>query len=197
MGRLVVQIRGTSGSGKTTAVRSVMETTGDWSAVRAPGRKRPLYYLSASEWPPTAVLGHYETPTGGCDTVGSARAVYELIQSLPPTVENVLCEGLLLSEDVKWSSRLPSLRVLFLTTPAGECLEHVKSRREARGNLTELDPHNTVNRVGVIERARVKLISAGVVCRRCSARQAPGLILNWLREAARGGHRLERSARDR
>lgn len=181
---MIINIRGTSGSGKSTVMRRVMDLMGDWQAVHKTGRKQPLYYRSASEWPPTVVLGHYESPCGGCDTIGSARAVFELIQNLrtdPLFDSHVLCEGLLLSEDVKWFSQLPDLKVLFLVTPLDVCLQQIKKRRREAGNEKALNPSNTTNRIAVIERARVKLIGSGIDCRRCSANQAPKMVINMLR----------------
>jgi hypothetical protein len=132
--------------------------------------------------PLTVVLGHYESACGGCDTIGSARAVYDLIQTFPQGT-TVVCEGLLLSEDTKWTLQLPDVRCLFLTTPLDTCLTQIKSRREEAGNEKELNPLNTTNRVATIERARLKLVEAGMVCRRASATQAPGIMLRWLRDS--------------
>jgi hypothetical protein len=196
---VIIQIRGTSGSGKSTAMRAVMDSM-FWDAVRVEGRKKPLYYFHSHEghgdgWPNIALLGHYESPCGGCDTIGSARAVYELIQNLLQgggDITHVLCEGLLLSEDTKWTKMLvensakdagPPVRVLFLTTPLEECLSRIKQRREGVGNNDPLNPENTSRRVAVIERARVKLEESGAYVRRCSSRQAPEIVLRWLRES--------------
>lgn len=179
----VIQIRGTSGSGKSTAIRRFMDlvaerTAAPWVPHHEEGRKKPLYYRHL----PTrlAVLGHYESVCGGCDTIGSAREVYELIQSLPSRIQHVICEGLLLSEDTKWTSQLTDVYVLFLTTPVETCLAQIEDRRAAKGNDKPLNPDNTVNRVATIERARLKLENLGVRIRRCSANQAPGRILDAL-----------------
>ncbi len=175
----VIQIRGTSGSGKSTVMKNVMNA-GEWNAVYTPGRKRPLYYKSvAADWPSTVVLGHYDTPCGGCDTIGSARAVYDLIQKIEGAAV-ILCEGLLLSEDVKWSSQLPDLKVIYLLTPLEQCLRQIEGRRKAAGNDKPLNPHNTSNRIGVIERSRLKLLEKGIECRRFRANQATEVILRWV-----------------
>lgn len=169
-------------------MRSVIEGIAPlpaWTARYVGKRRKPLFY----EHPTGAViLGHYEATCGGCDNVGSAAAVYGLINEVlkDKPVANVLCEGLLLSEDTKWTLELhrayPGLvRVVFLTTSVGECLNRVRGRREAAGNEKPLNPANTENRVGVIERARTKLSLAGVYCRRVSSEQAPGVVLGWLR----------------
>lgn len=178
---MIIQIRGTSGSGKSTVMKRVMERLGPAEAQYIVGRKKPQTYKYNGL---IYVLGHYESACGGCDTIGSARAVYELIETLrhgPDRARHILCEGLLLSEDVKWSSQLPDLRVIYLTTPLETCLAQIKQRRAAVGNEKELNPKNTTNRLAVIERSRVKLKELGVVCVRNSSDQAVDTILRWLK----------------
>ena len=171
-----VQIRGTSGSGKSTVMRKVIGGLGGKvKSVMKDGRKNPLYYKIDD----IAILGHYESPCGGCDTIGSARQVYDLLQKIDARI--VLSEGLLLSEDTKWSKQLDDLRVVFLTTPVETCLERIRGRREAAGNNKPLKEDNTRNRVRVIERARVKLLAEDVTCRRCSSTQATEVILKWVK----------------
>lgn len=185
----VIQIRGTSGSGKTMVMRSVMDSLttpergldGAWMPIAIAGRKRPLYYVRYH--PTVYVIGHYERPCGGGDTIGSARAIYDLVCEIGNGM--ILCEGLLLSEDVKWTTRLKDegceVVCFFLTTPVDRCVEQVKKRRESAGNEEPFNEKNTRGRVDVIERSRVRLLEAGVRCVRCSARQAAGLILNEVR----------------
>lgn len=188
---MIIMIRGTSGSGKTTVMREVMKH-GSWTPHHTAGRKNPLYYQAHLDYPAPIVLGSYESTCGGCDNIGSAPKVYELIQTfLDPPVTTlkreyvILCEGLLLSEDTKWTGKLhdegQDVRCLFLTTSQEECLERVKGRRREAGNEKELNPDNTVNRIGVIERARVKLTGLGVRCVRCSSSQAAAIILRWIK----------------
>jgi hypothetical protein len=176
---MIIQIRGTSGSGKSTVMRKVMDLVGVWEPVYKEGRKQPLYYTSNG----IVVLGHYNSPCGGCDTIGSARAVFDLIKSIDAKI--IICEGLLLSEDVKWSSQLTDLRVIFLTTPLDQCLTWIAGRREKAGNDKPLNPSNTTNRVGVIERARMKLSLVGVQCSQCSAGKAPSVIISWIKNETR------------
>jgi hypothetical protein len=187
---MIIQIRGTSGSGKTTVMKTVMDLMGNWQAIGKTGRKKPWYYQSVSEWPCTVVLGHYESACGGCDTIGSAAAVYDLIQELQTgenlVPEHILCEGLLLSEDVKWSLQMKDLHVYYLDTPLSTCLKQIESRRAEAGNTKELNPANTTNRIRTIERSKVKLLEAGVSCYECSSSEAPELILNQLRLHAQG-----------
>lgn len=186
---MIIQIRGTSGSGKTWVMREVMNRLNYLKPVYVPtwaGKKRrqPLYYYSGTDR--VAVLGHYESTCGGCDNVGSARHVFELIEKVRESEEavggdcSIVCEGLLLSEDSKWSSQLVDLHAFFLATPVEKCLEQIRMRRLEAGNSKPLKEDNTRNRVAVIERARIKLIDSGAVCRRVSAKQAPREVLKLL-----------------
>lgn len=180
---MICNIRGTSGSGKTWVMREFMRRfSDDWKEVFWEGRRNPIAYEAKG----VTVLGSYRATCGGCDGIGSAREVFDTIQAMFPTAEaitsaKIVMEGLLLSEDVKHSLKLPDLRVLFLATPLETCLTQIESRRKAAGNEKPLNPANTSNRIATIERARGRLLEAGVPCYRTTAKQAPGILLNWLR----------------
>ena len=181
---MIIQVRSTSGGGKSWVMKQLMERLGPFEGILEKGRKKPLFYSNAQD---VCILGHYESACGGCDNIGSAAAVYELIQRLEGGTYNgnkriILCEGLLLSEDSKWTSQLNEIRVIYLTTDVEQCIAQIKSRRALVGNEKPLKEDNTRNRVKVIVRSRVKLLESGVMCRRCTAKQAPGIILNWIKE---------------
>lgn len=188
---MIIQIRGTSGSGKTTVMRQVMASFAEgWTGIGQPGRKKPLFYsLNGRQvetgLPGVYVLGHYEATCGGCDNIGSAAKVFDLIGMLETTYGGdsiILCEGLLLSEDSKWTTQMNDVKVLFLNTNEEECLNRVRARRLAAGNEKELNPDNTVNRLAVIARSRVKLESHGIYCQGASSRQAARIVLRWITE---------------
>ncbi|MGL6095368.1 MAG: hypothetical protein ACRC7O_06165 [Fimbriiglobus sp.] len=157
---------------------------GDWQGVYVAGRKKPLYYDSPNDWPRTIAIGHYESPCGGGDTIGSAGEIWKLVGDLQANypAANFLVEGLLLSEDVKWTKDVSGVRCVFLRTPIDQCLKQIKARRAAAGNAEPLDPVNTVNRFATIEKVRTRLTELGVPCYRASADQAVRLALSWLRE---------------
>lgn len=165
-------------------MRSIMDAFPDsWEPVHIGGKNRPNFYISQDPPNTIAVIGPYESPCGGCDAIGSARMVFDEVENirLIPGVKHILMEGLLLSEDVKWSVQIPNLKVIFLTTPLERCLKQIGQRRKAAGNEKPLNPQNTTRRVDVIERARIRLEEAGVSCRRASADQAVNLVLSYLR----------------
>ena len=182
---LIVQIRGTSGAGKTTAMRKIIaelaKTTPRPLEIRAEGKKRPVSYGYGS----IAVVGAYtEATCGGCDTISGYKLLFDVVnQRIKEGYKSILMEGLLLSEDVKNTLTLPveSLRIIFLTTPIETCLDRVGQRRKAKGNEEPLNPTNTRNRVETILRARRRLEDAGVKCISASGDQAPGIVLRWLK----------------
>jgi hypothetical protein len=179
---MIINVRGTSGSGKTWVMKKVMETLGHWEPIGTEGRKKPLYYVN-TKYRGVIVLGHYESMCGGCDNVGSAKAVYDLIQDILSSHKKptILCEGLLLSEDTKWCSQLEDLRVIYLITPLSQCLKQIEARRASVGNEKPLNPANTTNRIKVIERSRLKLKESGIIAIRSSVNQAPSIILKWIK----------------
>ena len=186
---MIIQIRGTSGSGKTTAMRAVMAFFQGWQPHMVEGRRKPLWYTTQAHGRTLVVLGHYEIDCGGCDTIGSAPDVYEVcrqaIGMYGPRIV-VLSEGLLWGEDVKWSLDLVKqgypVRPFFLTTTLEECLRRVELRQDGREPKDkERVVRKLTRRITTIESARRRLVAAGVECRRCSSSQAPRLVLNVIR----------------
>lgn len=179
---MIVQVRGTSGSGKTTVIRRVLEQFPIEEKFYVKGRRQPLYYRLSNG---VALLGHYESTCGGCDNVGSAKAVYDLVIQVSKDYDDVLCEGLLLSEDCKWTSQMDNPYPIFLTTPIDTCVDQLKSRRLEAGNTKPLKEDNTRNRVARIESARRRLLENDVPCRRLSFNQAVDRILIWMNQNAK------------
>lgn len=184
---MIVQIRGTSGSGKTTAMKEIMEQVGTWKPIMVEGRRRPLYYRDKKL--NAVVLGHYEIDCGGCDTIGSAPRVYNVLCDLKYNV--ALSEGLLWGEDVKWTLELrdagQEIRSFFLITDPEECLRRVVKRQAGR---KPADPvrvrRKLMTRVGTIDRARLRLIDAGVNCKRVNVNQAVKQVIKLLKENDNG-----------
>lgn len=195
---MIIQIRGTSGSGKTTAMRAIMEalpklTKNPIEPQYVEGRRNPLYYTDGGC---VSILGSYESTCGGVDTIHGYEQLQKLVKERVEDGGHVLMEGLLLSEDSKQTIQMShiwreigreegfaELRVIYLTTPLETCLERIRGRREKKGNDKPLNVENTTRRVGVIERSRVRLEEAGILCRSASDNQTPRLVLNWLRES--------------
>ena len=103
----IINIRGTSGSGKSTLARRIMEQYPHRVVFRREGRKQPIGYLYQRDASPNtkgrqlAVIGHYETPCGGCDTIQKMDDIFQLVRDSHEAGHDVLFEGLLISADMK------------------------------------------------------------------------------------------------
>jgi predicted kinase len=148
---MIINIRGTSGSGKTTATRALMERLGPRVPYFVEGRKRPLSYTFDEAPEKVAVVGSYESAvSGGCDTINTFDECYGEVDRLAKLGYHVIYEGVRQTSD---QLRLIRLRkegghpctAISLTTPLSVCLDSVRARRAARG-VTEADkPLNTKN----------------------------------------------------
>jgi len=156
---MIITIRGTSGSGKSTLARRIMNHYPHKTPHFIPRRKQPLYYDFHRQHPETEtaedtilrVLGHYETPTGGGDTISQGQDfIAELARKAHEEGLDCLYEGLVVSSDASrvmamHKAGLPVM-VISLNTPLKACLESVRERRAARGDLTPLNPKTTTNK---------------------------------------------------
>jgi len=140
---IIINPRGTSGSGKTELVRRLLADYGWNSAgspepLRRPGRDRPIGYRLQHPLgrAPLMVLGHYDRPTGGCDTIGAMDGgldeIYRLANRWASAGHDVLLEGSAWSADYMRSAALAarhSLYVLFLSTTVEQCARNLVRRR--------------------------------------------------------------------
>jgi shikimate kinase len=149
MTHLIVNLRGTSGSGKTTVARTFMDRYPHETLTRA--GKAVGVRVDVTEFrAPLFLIGTYNNVCGGLDTVptqleGAQRAI------LAYKYGHVLCEGLLVS-GVGPGGTMPREIIqaagenavfAFLDTPLEVCIARVKTRREARGNTKPFNPANT------------------------------------------------------
>ena len=148
---MIINPRGTSGSGKTELVRRLLAQYG-WQRgarfegagpkpIHRAGRCRPLGYRLGHPLGgrPLAVLGHYEVTSGGCDTNRAADGGLEesmrRAADYAATGHDVLIEGQRLSSEHERSTELArshSLHILLLTTPLDQCARNLVWRRRAR-----------------------------------------------------------------
>ena len=87
----IINIRGTSGAGKSHLARRVMANYPVRKPVHVAGRKQPLYYEyeAPDHNVPLFVVGHYECACGGTDTMKRLSAIgtrFSPIKSVPPTL---------------------------------------------------------------------------------------------------------------
>lgn len=188
---IVINIRGTGGSGKSTLVRSVVAGYPEHARIMQEKRRQPLatchWFKDARrldgsglyEERPDSLLvpGHYETACGGCDTIKTVDAVYEMVRAASLVDGNsVLYEGIMVMDDVTRAVALDAdlkrvgsrLVVVYLNTPIEECLAGIRARREAGGNEKPLSEKNTRDRMARQVKILQRLRDAGVEVKRLS-----------------------------
>ena len=172
---MIIQLRGTSGSGKSTVVREVMKHYGPATRVKVAGRKQPLGYLLPHPHAKTKgasarslfVVGHYETACGGCDTLPSYDRSIEVVRHAHAAGHDVLFEGLLISGEVQRCAQLHEdglpLRVMALDTPVDVCVDSINTRRRSKNpDKDDVNPANTLAKFKTVQGAMRKLAERGV-----------------------------------
>ena len=161
----IINIRGTSGSGKTTLARSLMEVKGGFERHHVEGRKRPIAMVSQKA--NLAIIGHYDTPCGGADTIPSYDWTMQVIRSYADQGYNVLYEGLLLAADVKRITGLHEagykLVVVHVDIPLEDCLASVNARRRAKNpEAADVNPRNTESKYKSVKTSMTKMEELGI-----------------------------------
>lgn len=201
---MFINIRGASGSGKSTVVRKVMEHFGIESEFRLQkmmldinnpennkkiSRKLPPISAYGLQGTPTRVLGRYETDCGGCDTIATQQEIEDRAEFYAQHGDyHVIFEGLLLSTIfdrwLKFAKRNEDLgcRFIYLTTTPEECVEAVRARREASGNTRKFDPQLTIDKCRGIQRQieKFKTLAPEVRVYEFSRDEAFKEIVKWL-----------------
>lgn len=153
-----VNIRGTSGSGKSTVASRLIERLvldgHENEQVKAVlgGRER----VAGHQVGPVFFLGKYATDCGGVDSMSWKGAADDICDLVHHKLQfgHVVFEGLMVSSwgtgrllDL-WERCGKSVHVLMLTTPLEECLRSVNLRRQRRAEAlgkeySPVNPENT------------------------------------------------------
>lgn len=164
---MIIKIHGTSGSGKTTAVRELMDLANSVMPIRYGAQKAEAYRLDAGVGTlPTYVLGSYGNTCGGVDTIPSTAELINRVDKYHRQ-GHLVFEGLLISTyhgvlGAYLDNMADVTKVwAFMDTPIDECVERVRQRRLAAGNTRPFSEANTRNRVKPIQALRSKLIARG------------------------------------
>jgi len=185
---MIVNPRGTFGSGKSTIVRRVMDRYDERRPVHIEGRKQPIGYRCVRPdghdlW----VVGHYETACGGGDTIPKIDLIYNHIWHAAQIGYDVIYEGgALIQSDWRRAAELAKkhdLLVVIIDVPVELCLNAIKERRAKRGNLDPVNPKNTIVRARGTIRNAGNLEKAGVRVEWCKDRESAAIAclraLGW------------------
>lgn len=184
---MIINIRGTSGSGKSTIVRALMGQYNQTTRHKEDGRKQPIGYVCHNllkDVKPLAIIGHYETACGGCDTISKMDHIFELVRASHTMGYHVVFEGLLISADVNRTLALQTeglpLRVVALDQVSIElCLSSVNERRLARlgpEKYTPVKEKNTISKFTGVRNSMKRLVDAGVHVESCNRDDALAYI---------------------
>lgn len=167
---MLINIRGTSGSGKSTIIFALMEMF-DATPIKAGGKVTD--YRLTTPYGDVYIIGRYETACGGCDGIKTQDEVCARVRKYARK-GHVVFEGLLVTSCYsRYRVLLDELDqpyvMAFMTTPIKTCIRRVEKRRHARGNKKPLNPANTVAKYEHCQRTLA----------RCKADGGSCLELNW------------------
>jgi adenylate kinase family enzyme len=170
---IILCLRGTSGSGKTTIARTFIEKYPTFPIEDSNSNKIWGYEVDMSQEgfsAPLFVIGSYATTCGGCDNINTQKEIAERALSVHPR-GHVLIEGLLLAHAGPKAITTTMLKetnayVLgYIDTPLDVCLDRVQKRRIARGDLRPFNPDNTISKHSGAHRTCINMHNIGVPVR--------------------------------
>lgn len=130
---MIIQVAGTSGSGKSHLFRAFL----DYARQDGIVSEQENGYLIKLGKQLIFVLGKYNVPTGGCDTIHDIPSIYSEIVHLAEIGTNVLYEGLFVMNQTRGPQLAErfgrNVVVLQLTTPLATCFASINARRAERG----------------------------------------------------------------
>lgn len=173
---MIINIRGTSGSGKTTIARHFISLCSEITAITLEGEKKPEAYHCIYKGQTVFLLGSYESICGGCDTVKKSKEqntqekVCELIDKYY-LEGHIIFEGLFISHIYeRYASRaredIDNWVFFMLETPFETCMTHIQERRVKQGKDTTLKDtvyHNARRTYDSTYRIRNKFTAEGIV----------------------------------
>lgn len=180
MSPLLIKLHGTSGSGKTETVRRalfedpaldrmVVPIPDRWPHVHSRRKAFATRFVHPVDPPNITVIGDYAATCGGCDGIKTQDDVTGRVQHFLSQGENVVFEGLLISqiygrymELARDAAATHEVVYGFLDTPLDLCLDRVRERRERAGNFSPLNTSNTESKWHDMQRNLLKYRADGV-----------------------------------
>lgn len=191
---MIISLRGTNGSGKTTVVRELMARSRTQRQIYGVlGSRYPeSYHLDVGVGAPLFVLGPYTTPSAcGMDGITHYDSQLDLVRKYSAK-GHVLFEGLIVGK--LWGrmgtlleelSPMHGTLLLYLNTTLEECVDRVVERRRRAGDVR---PFNEKNLRAVYDQVRSNLESvrnkqiAGLQVEEAASWDAPDRVLHALRK---------------
>lgn len=189
----IVAIKGTNGSGKSTAVRLLLEHLGKQAKLRF--NNEEAGYRCAYGDRSLFVLGKYRTACGGLDSSfsygGAADDLLLCIDTLAGK-GHVVCEGVIAITSYGYKritrfadkQRKKGNRMIFarIDTPADICVARVRQRRLEAGNVTAFNPEGLLRKYESVLKSQEKLKQAGYDTSILSHEEPLQMLLRWFNE---------------
>ena len=184
---MIISLRGTHSSGKTTVVKNLLKGLKTKPIYGVLGPRRPeAYEVQRKKGKPLFVLGpYYGVPTSGADciTVGGLDILTGLIEKYRVR-GNVLFEGILVSCTYGSVGEYLALHkdevvVAFLDTPLEVCLKGLATRQAVASRQGKTDKHLKEHFKRIL-RVRERMIGFGFRTETVSRDTAADQILSWL-----------------
>lgn len=133
---MLVQVRGTSGSGKSFIAFKLLNKY-NFEPVQKKGKIIGYYAEECNLF----VVGKYETACGGCDSIKTQDEICSIVVNALKKGYNVFFEGLLCSHLAERYAKLyriakkhtDTVTYIFLNTPVEKCASNVNKRRAEKG----------------------------------------------------------------
>lgn len=172
---MIINIRGLSGSGKSTAVKNIMALYTHKEPIHFGKRSDPMgYKLSADGINSLVVLGPYENEftVSGCDVISYQGQVQVLLQHYTSLGYDCMYESMNLSDNASlpmWAVALGAVAVLYLDISATRAAAQRVARSQAKDPKKVLKTANGIKDPNNLERVFVALSAVdGIECQRVS-----------------------------
>lgn len=147
---MIINIRGTHGSGKSTVLRQFLDNYKS-QVIQPEGVHKPEGYLCLTPFGDVYIVGSYKTACGGCDGIQPYALIWPRVLDYA-TRGHVLFEGALVSNSYgnigRYSEMFGDQFVFaFLDTPLKTCIDRILERRKKNGNIKPFDPNKSVIRI--------------------------------------------------
>jgi ABC-type dipeptide/oligopeptide/nickel transport system ATPase component len=189
---VIINISGTSGSGKSHLVRSFISWAEDGGVVKslyAEERKNPIGYdvILPKRKRVVHIVGPYgDADTAGCDVLRNVEAAYERIHEAYDAGKDVLFEGLFMMNMTRGPQMVEQygygdrVYVIQLTDPLPVCFASISTRRERRGEGKLLSKENTTSNFKRSNSYCIKMRGAGAEVISTKRSEALGVLVDLL-----------------
>ena len=188
---LVINVRGTNGSGKTQLMYDFLH---EFGSTPLKNKKGKVWAYRVHFEPTFYILGRYEKLDDGCDTISGMHEIADRIRKLA-AMGDVLFEGIrvsMLSQAwVDLAKSMPQAHFIFATldTPWKRIVKQIRKRRKEEGFEGKYDVSNVAIRRKAVLAAHERLEKAGMDTRWLYYKRPTHNIINWLLENEHGGEK--------